>query len=83
MFHKLRVLVAVCALVVWVAGCKSAPPPPKPTVVKARIVASANINPRPDGGAQPVHVRVFQLKYANVAPYKASTATSKTLRVKH
>jgi type VI secretion system protein VasD len=62
MVDKLRWLVAVCALVVCVAGCKSAPPPPKPTVVKARIVASANINPRPDGGAQPVHVRLFQLK---------------------
>ena len=24
-----------------------------------------------------------QVKYANVAPYKASTATSKTLHVKH
>jgi len=62
MVNELRVLVAVCALVMWVAACKSAPPPPKPTVVKARIVASANINQRPDGGAQPVHVRVFQLK---------------------
>jgi type VI secretion system protein VasD len=62
MVEKLLLLAAVCALAV-VAACKSSPPPPpKPMAFKARIAASADLNPRPDGGAQPVHVRIFQLK---------------------
>jgi type VI secretion system protein VasD len=42
------------------AACSSAPP--KPTAFKATIVASRETNPATDGSAQPVHVRVFQLK---------------------
>lgn len=62
MVRKFPLLAAVCALAVAVGACKSPPPPPKPTAVKARIGTSSDVNPRPDGGAQPVHVRVFQLK---------------------
>ena len=57
-------LAAMCMCALAVAACHSAPPPapPKPTAVQARIAASRDVNPRSDGGAQPVHVRVFQLK---------------------
>jgi type VI secretion system protein VasD len=64
MVEKSPLLAAVCLLAV-VAACKHTPPPPppKPTAFQARIVASTDLNPRPDGGgAQPVHVRIFQLK---------------------
>jgi type VI secretion system protein VasD len=62
MGEKFALLAIVCAVAVAVGACKSAPPPPKPSAVKARVAASADVNPRSDGGAQPVHVRVFQLK---------------------
>jgi type VI secretion system protein VasD len=61
MVEKFPLLAAVCALAVAVGACKSAAPP-KPSAVKARVAASGDVNPRSDGGAQPVHVRVFQLK---------------------
>ena len=47
---------------------------------------------RPEAGQQAVHLQAEaqerrhlarEVKYVNVAPYKASTALSKTLRVKH
>jgi type VI secretion system protein VasD len=57
-----RLLWAVlCIAGCGITACSSSPP--KPAAVPARIVASTDLNPRPDGGsAQPVHVRVFQLK---------------------
>jgi type VI secretion system protein VasD len=63
MLGKLPQLAAACALSL-LAACKSAPPPPQPKAFPARIEASADLNPRTDGdrGAQPVHVRIFQLK---------------------
>lgn len=42
------------------AGCGSAPA--KPAAAKAKISASADVNPNAEGRASPVHVRIFQLK---------------------
>lgn len=58
-----RLLGIVCSIAFAVVACHSAPPQkPKPSTVKARIAASSSVNPRSDGAAQPVHIRVFQLK---------------------
>lgn len=57
-----RVLIIALVAAFAVGACKSSAPP-KPTAVKAHIVASKDVNPRPeDGSPQPVHIRVFQLK---------------------
>jgi type VI secretion system protein VasD len=48
------------AATVLMAGCGSAPE--KPADVKARISASADVNPNSEGRPSPVHVRIFQLK---------------------
>jgi type VI secretion system protein VasD len=56
-----RLFAAACGVTFVMAACHS-PPPPKPTAVKAQISASKDVNPRPEGGAQPVHIRIFQLK---------------------
>ena len=53
-------LVMVLAVAFVVAGCGSTPP--KPIAAKARITASADVNPNSEGRASPVHVRIFQLK---------------------
>ena len=53
-------LVMVLAVAFVVAGCGSTPP--KPIATKARITASADVNPNSEGRASPVHVRIFQLK---------------------
>jgi len=52
----------VCALLaaLLLAGCGSTPP--KPIAAKAKISASADVNPNSEGRASPVHVRIFQLK---------------------
>jgi type VI secretion system VasD/TssJ family lipoprotein len=61
MAEKFPLLAALVIIACATAACSSSPP--KPSAVKARIAASADVNPRPEGGgAQPVHVRVFQLK---------------------
>lgn len=52
--------VAIAAAAMLAAGCGSAPP--KPAVAKARITASADVNPDREGRPSPVHVRIFQLK---------------------
>jgi type VI secretion system protein VasD len=44
----------------FVAGCGSAPA--KPAAAKAKITASADVNPNSEGRASPIHVRIFQLK---------------------
>lgn len=46
--------------VLTAAGCGSAPA--KPAAAKAKILASADVNPNSEGRASPVHVRIFQLK---------------------
>ena len=61
MLERFPLLAAVCVLALTVGACHSSAPP-KPSAVKARIAASTDVNPRSEGGAQPVHVRVFQLK---------------------
>jgi type VI secretion system protein VasD len=48
------------AATILIAGCGSAPE--KPADVKARISASADVNPNSEGRPSPVHVRIFQLK---------------------
>lgn len=52
--------VAIAAATLLAAGCGSAPP--KPAAAKARITASADVNPDREGRPSPVHVRIFQLK---------------------
>jgi type VI secretion system protein VasD len=57
-----RVLTIALVAGLALGACKSSAPP-KPTAVKAHLVASKDVNPRPeDGSPQPVHIRVFQLK---------------------
>ena len=51
------VLVAALATL---SGCSSAPA--KPAEVKARIAATAQVNPNSSGRPSPIHVRIFQLK---------------------
>lgn len=53
-------LVAVSAAAAFLAACGSAPA--KPIDAKARITASADVNPNSEGRASPIHVRIFQLK---------------------
>ena len=55
MFSWVVLLAAVLA-----AGCGSAPA--KPAAARAKISASADVNPNSEGRASPVHVRIFQLK---------------------
>jgi type VI secretion system protein VasD len=50
----------VLAAALLAAGCGSAPA--KPTAAKAKISASADVNPNTEGRPSPVHVRIFQLK---------------------
>ena len=53
--------IAVSALaLVLLAGCAGGPP--KPTAVKASLVAAADLNPDAAGQPQPVVLRVYQLK---------------------
>ena len=52
--------VAIAAAAVLAAGCGSAPP--KAAAAKAKITASADVNPDREGRPSPVHVRIFQLK---------------------
>lgn len=49
-------LLAVCML----AACASKPPKPDPA--RARLVASAQVNPDASGRASPIVVRLFQLR---------------------
>lgn len=42
------------------SGCSSAPA--KPAEAKARIAATAQVNPNSSGRPSPIHVRIFQLK---------------------
>lgn len=51
------VLVAALATL---TGCGSAPA--KPAEAKARISATAQVNPNSSGRPSPIHVRIFQLK---------------------
>jgi type VI secretion system protein VasD len=60
MAEKFPLLAALFVIGCAVSACGSSPP--KPAAIQARIAASADVNPRPEGGAQPIHVRVFQLK---------------------
>lgn len=50
----------ILALAAALAGCGSAPA--KPVEAKARISASAEVNPNSAGRPSPIHVRIFQLK---------------------
>ena len=52
------------ALLGTVAGCASAPKPPRPTLVKARLQASANANPDLRQRASPLVLRLYELKSA-------------------
>jgi type VI secretion system protein VasD len=47
-------------LAAGVSGCGSAPA--KPAEAKARIAATAQVNPNSSGRPSPIHVRIFQLK---------------------
>jgi type VI secretion system protein VasD len=62
MAEKFPLLAALFVIGCAVSACSSSPP--KAAAIQARIAASADVNPRPEGGggAQPIHVRVFQLK---------------------
>lgn len=56
-------LMHVAALLGFAAalsGCSSAPA--KPAEAKARIAATAEVNPNTSGRPSPIHVRIFQLK---------------------
>ncbi len=55
----IALLVAACTAML-AAGCGSAPA--KPASAKAKISASADVNPNAEGRPSPVHVRIFQLK---------------------
>jgi type VI secretion system protein VasD len=44
----------------FMSGCGSAPP--KAAAAKAKIAASADVNPNGEGRPSPIHVRIFQLK---------------------
>lgn len=58
-YRGLPLAVAIfCAL----AGCASAPPPPKPTIITATIEATAAVNPDAKGRASPIVLRWFELK---------------------
>lgn len=52
----------VSVVVALLAGCASAPPPPKPTIITATLDATAGVNPDAKGRASPIVVRVFELK---------------------
>jgi type VI secretion system protein VasD len=56
LFPVAIVLVLAAAL----SGCGSAPP--KAAEAKARISATAQVNPNATGRPSPIHVRIFQLK---------------------
>lgn len=48
------------SLAATLSGCGSAPA--KPAEAKARISATAQVNPNSSGRPSPIHVRIFQLK---------------------
>jgi type VI secretion system protein VasD len=52
------------ALFALLVGCSSAPPPPKPTSVKALVQAAADVNPDARKRASPLVVRIYELKSA-------------------
>lgn len=53
-------LLVALATSILLAACGSAPP--KAASAKAKITASAEVNPNSEGRPSPVHVRIFQLK---------------------
>ncbi len=58
--HRGWAWMGVLLAALFVAGCGSAPA--KPAAAKAKITASADVNPNSEGRASPIHVRIFQLK---------------------
>lgn len=50
------------ALFMSLGGCKSAPPPPAPTIVKLSVEALAGVNPSASGRPSPIVVRIYELK---------------------
>lgn len=54
---------AMACLAAWfLAGCGSAPKPPKPTSVVGNIVAAAQLNPTAARQPRPLVVRIYELK---------------------
>lgn len=53
-------LLVALATSILVCACGSAPP--KAAAAKAKITASADVNPNSAGRPSPIHVRIFQLK---------------------
>ena len=60
---RLRMLQGVAlSLTVALVGCSSTPAPPKPTIAKASVQASATVNPDARKRASPLVVRIYELK---------------------
>lgn len=52
---------AALALLSLIAACSTPPPPPPPPTIALTLMAGANQNPDPSGGATPVAVHLYQL----------------------
>jgi type VI secretion system protein VasD len=59
-------LLLLTALAVFLVGCASTPEPEPPTLIQARLLAGAEVNPGLDGRAAPVVVRVYLLRNAGL-----------------
>jgi type VI secretion system protein VasD len=60
MRSRVLLLLAALTAAALASGCGSAPP--KAAAAKAKITASADVNPNAEGRPSPIHVRIFQLK---------------------
>ena len=60
--RRRSVLVAGAGTALLAACGTKPPPPPKPTLVKGTLKASAGLNPSVTGRASPLQVRVYELK---------------------
>lgn len=58
--HPRAILAAVCAVILVMMACASAPP--KPARTRLTIAATADTNPDSSGRPSPVVVRLYQLK---------------------